>query len=78
MQQEETPDTQHTTAPRCPRCHGELRYVALSRATPEREIDICHLCGHDEAMLQWLGGGFQPVAAWPVERTYEQPPRSDV
>ncbi|WP_396646196.1 hypothetical protein [Microbacterium sp.] len=52
----------------CPRCtgpievRGDVVIAAASRATPERDIEICGLCGNDEAM-----GGLVAVASWPIQ-----------
>lgn len=52
----------------CPRCtgpievRGDVVVAARSRATPERDIDVCGLCGSDEAM-----GGLVPVSRWPIQ-----------
>lgn len=59
------------TIPRCPRCHGPMPHAGGSRATPEREIDVCGPCDGDEAYRESYGDGLQPVAAWPVQLTYD-------
>lgn len=52
----------------CPRCHGPIEshgpvvLAAGSRATPERDIDICAPCGADEVH------NLVRVAQWPVSR----------
>lgn len=49
------------TCPRCTRTY-DGRYPAMSRATPERDIEVCPACGTCEA----VGFGPVPVAQWPV------------
>lgn len=48
----------------CPRCTDpfDVRYPAGSRATEERDIDICAPCGTDEA----IGRGVYAFADWPI------------
>lgn len=48
----------------CPRCSDpfEVRYPAMSRATSQRDVEICKWCGSDEA----VGRGVFPVADWPI------------
>ncbi|MDQ1084191.1 MULTISPECIES: hypothetical protein [Microbacterium] len=52
----------------CPRCDGPIEVrgdvviAARSRATPGRDIEICGLCGSDEAL-----GGLVAVSRWPIQ-----------
>jgi len=69
----------------CPRCRGpieiviqggtEIKLAAMSRATRERDIEICAPCGSDEAMRANAIGYIIPVAEWPVNdpHFYHQP-----
>jgi len=55
-------------AERCPRCSRALNrpFVAGSRATAERDWDICGLCGELEAERDARGLGQVSVEHWPV------------
>ena len=60
--------------PICPRCLGPIPTAAspgaypgaASRATDDRDIEICSPCGSDEAMRQARHGYVLPVATWPL------------
>lgn len=58
----------------CPRCHGALitddDQGGASRATPDRDIDVCGPCCVDEAVRQTLGKGTVLVAQWPVHEAH--------
>ena len=61
----------------CPRClgpievHDDVKLAARSRATADRDIEICPSCGSDEAMRQHDTGVMVPVSEWPVEDPHE-------
>jgi hypothetical protein len=54
---------------------NEVKLAAMSRTTPERDIEICSPCGSDEAMRANAIGYLIPVAEWPVvdPHAYHQP-----
>jgi hypothetical protein len=62
----------------CPRCQKQLipcderpgEYPgAMSRVTVDgrRIIEICSMCGEDEAFEQFFGAGLTPVGQWPIK-----------
>lgn len=57
----------------CPRCRANnMQYPGGSRATADREIEVCGSCCSDEAWLSSKGKSVQKVAAWPVARSYTE------
>jgi hypothetical protein len=61
----------------CPRCNDNFIPTnqqpgvypgALSRA--DNKSEICSPCGEDEAMMDFSGGGCQPVAQWPIKKSF--------
>ncbi|WP_295034670.1 hypothetical protein [uncultured Microbacterium sp.] len=56
----------------CPRCLGVIENVgrtvmrAFSRATEERDVEICGRCASDEALRESEEGWIVPVAEWPL------------
>lgn len=58
----------------CLRCGGPIPTAespgaypgAVSRATPERDIEICSPCGTDEGVRQHMTGRVIPPARWPL------------
>lgn len=61
----------------CPRCEGPIeirdgvKIAAGSRATADRDVDICGMCGTDEAIREQAGGGVIPVTGWPMHDPHE-------
>ncbi|MEW2610237.1 hypothetical protein AB0937_08505 [Streptomyces sp. NPDC047880] len=54
--------------PDCPRCRNKMDLPGKSRATPDREIEICGPCCSDEAMREAAGLPWPAVSEWPVAR----------
>lgn len=54
--------------PDCPRCRNKMDLPGKSRATPDREIEICGPCCSDEAMREAAGLPWPAVSGWPVAR----------
>lgn len=59
--------------PDCPRCGEAIQlapdgspFAAMSRATAERDIEICATCGSDEALRQAYEGLVIATDEWPV------------
>lgn len=52
----------------CPRCRNKMDLPGASRATPDREIEICGPCCSDEAMREAAGLPWPSVSEWPVPR----------
>jgi hypothetical protein len=53
---------------------------AGSRITPERDIDICGLCGTEEAMFQWRNPGvpLPPInERVPLDKAYDMESTAD-
>lgn len=52
----------------CPRCQDpfDARFFVGSRAVPERDVEICAVCGTDEVEYVRLGLPVPSVADWPV------------
>lgn len=57
----------------CPRCQiSPLENGGASRATGDRDIDVCGPCCSDEAWIEHYGQPVQKMAAWPVDRKYDE------
>lgn len=57
----------------CPRCRlSPLDEPGASRATGDRDIDVCGACCSDEAWLEHRGHAVPMMATWPVTRTYDE------
>ncbi|WP_285510972.1 hypothetical protein [Streptomyces sp. NBRC 14336] len=52
----------------CPRCRNKMDLPGASRATEDREIQICGPCCSDEARREAAGLPWPAVAEWPVTR----------
>lgn len=50
----------------CPRCLGVIENAGMSRATPDRDIEICGPCSSDEALREIAEEWVVPVADWPM------------
>ncbi|MBZ6250357.1 GIY-YIG nuclease family protein [Streptomyces olivaceus] len=52
----------------CPRCRNKMDLPGASRATPERDIEVCGPCCSDEADREAAGLPWPAVSEWPVAR----------
>jgi hypothetical protein len=58
---------------KCPRCQiNAVTESGTSRATGDRDIEICGACCSDEAWIEHYGQAVPKIAAWPVARKYDE------
>lgn len=58
---------------KCPRCQiNAVAESGASRATGDRDIDVCDACCSDEAWLAYYGQPIPLTATWSVLRQYDE------